>query len=1196
MWMRTTGLMLGTALLVGAPAHAASQTILGKKLIIKDAGSPTTRKIVASAKEFSSPDTVVGDPVANGGSLRVVAYGGTPSDETFALPAAGWKAIGTTGFKFLGTLVPGQPVKKVIIKKAPSGVFLVKAIVKGTFGPINTVPPSPGTDGGIMLTLGGGDTYCVGYGGPLAGGTVINTATAFKVINPTSESCPGAGACPPTVARAKVITQPNELIDGEMSRGELGDVLLYNDEVQVVIQKPGRVMFGIGPYGGNIIDADLQRCDVGERDQFEEMAPLINIENTANYTSVVVLNDGSNGAPAVVRATGPDDLLDYINPSSTVASFGAAFPPAADDTDLPIDVQTDYILEAGKPYVRVETTITNLSPNPVPFYFGDVLNGSGEIEQFQPSYGFGEPLITDICPVSTWQPCTLLGSGSCDPCSYLAYAGHDGGSGVSYGYFHDLDTRNIANNPIGTTAFSTSGVAVPLIGQRVAFTLIGATQPNFQVAAAGNPGDSRTIRRYFAVGDGSAGSIMNIRAGVQGFTTLGTVQGTVTSGGSPLPDAQVTVLGAPYAGGPVMNVVTQFRTAADGTYAGQLLAGNYDIRINKDGHEVASPDPASIVVTAGNTTTQDFTVPEAGTVVVNVTDENNQPIPAKVQLVGFDPSPNPANTQTVLIVNVSAGVFDDFEDELQYGIAAVAFADRTGTTGQFPVEPGTYQLAVSHGPRYSAAQQNVVVTAGATTTVNVQLAKVLDTSGFIASDYHVHAINSPDAQVPNADRVATMLAEGMDFFTPSDHDFRTDFETVVNAMGVSDILATAQSAEITTFDYGHFNSWPVTRDPLQLNGGGVDFGRAGIAPGMDFPAFGSFNLRPEEIFATAHADPRANLIQVNHMRSHFNLDGLGIDTAQTPPQSTVPGAARRLDPAIPNYFSPDFDALEVWIGTDGRSGDLQTFVGENLGDWFNMLNQGILRSGVADSDTHQKRTTQMNARTFVASAVTDPMLLHVDANQDAVAANIVAGRSIGTNGPFMRIQADAASTGESASLDDGASTMVSTTDGAVTITLDIQSPTWAEFDKVQFFTNAKPQPFGATTPPRYRALANNACSPASGCIEKVAGVDFTVNTVNVAPSVPGGDRLEATVVLNLTGLTQDTWVVALVRGTDGVSRPLFPIIPNSLKHAGNTTLADLTDGNVGEDGVVALAFTNPIYIDADDDDVFTPPGVMLTPP
>ena len=39
------------------------------------------------------------------------------------------------------------------------------------------------------------------------------------------------------------------------------------------VQKLGRVFFGIGTYGGNIIDADLQRTSGPERDNFEEFIP-----------------------------------------------------------------------------------------------------------------------------------------------------------------------------------------------------------------------------------------------------------------------------------------------------------------------------------------------------------------------------------------------------------------------------------------------------------------------------------------------------------------------------------------------------------------------------------------------------------------------------------------------------------------------------------------------------------------------------------------------------------------------------------------------------------------------------------------------------------------------------------------------------------------------------------------------------------
>ena len=68
----------------------------------------------------------------------------------------------------------------------------------------------------------------------------------------------------------------------------------------------------------------------------------------------------------------------------------------------------------------------------------------------------------------------------------------------------------------------------------------------------------------------------------------------------------------------------------------------------------------------------------------------------------------------------------------------------------------------------------------------------------------------------------------------------------------------------------------------------------------------------------------------------------------------------------------------------------------------------------------------------------------------------------------------------------------------------------------------------------------------------------------------------------------------LVRGTPGVSRPLFPVLPTASSRATNTTLADLIDGNLGEGGETALAFTNPLYVDVDGGG-WTAPGVRITP-
>ena len=54
------------------------------------------------------------------------------------------------------------------------------------------------------------------------------------------------------------------------------------------------------------------------------------------------------------------------------------------------------------------------------------------------------------------------------------------------------------------------------------------------------------------------------------------------------------------------------------------------------------------------------------------------------------------------------------------------------------------------------------------------------------------------------------------------------------------------------------------------------------------------------------------------------------------------------------------------------------------------------------------------------------------------------------------------------------------------------------------------------------------------------------------------------------------------------------VVPEDLDPASNTTLEDLTDDNLGEGGVLAYAFTNPLFIDVGGDG-WTPPGVANAP-
>ncbi|HSP99402.1 MAG TPA: CehA/McbA family metallohydrolase [Candidatus Dormibacteraeota bacterium] len=986
-------------------------------------------------------------------------------------------------------------------------------------------------------------------------------------------------------ALLKQISNTADCVGGRLSRCRANDYLLANDRIRVVVQDIQRNLFGIGQYGGQIIDGDLVRTSGPDRDNFEEWSISLNIESTAHYTSLTILNDGSNGGPAVLRATGVDDLIDFVNPSSVVASFGFNLPASANDFDLPVTITTDYILDPGANYVRVETTVHNTSASGIDIFFGEYIGGSGQIKLFQTGYGFGEPLVTTACPPT--MP---------NLCNYTAWSGMGDADGVSYGYMHEVP---------GSSTFTTSGVHVPQLKTDVLFALIGLAGPPFHIGPNGDPDDDLKLARYFIVGDGSAGSIEDTRNQIECVPT-GTLTGTVTAGGNPAVRAGVAVI-APATFGPggvSKNVFVNTNTDDNGNYSVTLPPGSYTVAANLDGspYEGGGDTPLEhpITITAFGTTTQNIALPATGALQVAVVDENSDPSPAKVSVVGFDPSPDFIVTQSLFgLVNNRTGMFGDLEDPYPFGMAKVAWVGPTGNSGVVPLEPGNYQVYVSRGAEFSLDSTLVTITAGNTTPVSAQVERVIDSDGFVAADFHVHSIDSPDAAVTNVQRVSSMLGEGVEFFATTDHDFRANFQPTINALGASNLIGTTVGEEITSFDYGHFNAWPVIQNLSQVNNGAVDFGGAAPA-GQDYPSSGFYNETPEGIIALGHADApgSSNTVQINHVHSFFGLDGgsgLAIDTGLTPPASVVPAAARRLNPANANFFLNNdgagpaplsFDALEVWIGDD-RAQVLTNFLGQNAGDWFNLINQGIVRTGIGDSDTHNQFVNVAGfPHNMVAMPTDDPSQL--SALADTISANVNAGHSFATNGPMVRFSANAVSTGETASLELGEPTTIATTDGSVTINVDIQSPTWAEFDKVEYYIN----------PITTRVTKTNQQTGAGAIsVNRYKITPTTTQTVSPVPVAVIGtssSRLEASTSLTLTGLMQDIWVVVMVKGTDGVSRPLYPVIGNSLKTTTNTSLAQLTDGNLGEDGIEALAFTNPLFIDVDGGG-WTPPGVLVAP-
>lgn len=1029
-------------------------------------------------------------------------------------------------------------------------------------------------------------------------------------------------------AVARVVTGAQDLVNGPLARGRVGDVVIENRNIRVIIQKGGRNWFSIAQFGGNIIDAARKNPDgtLATLDNYEESVLGTNIESAPNYQEVFVQQAGGENPdgsciPAIVRAEGEngegaqDDLLDFVNGSSAIRDLGFMFPDAADDVDLPLTFRTDYTLNTNENFVTMDTTAINDTGAAVPIFMVEYMNGAGEVEFFQHGYGFGEPLLTSPC----------------DSCNVAIYNGHEGAAGISYGIVHQFPT---------TTSLSVSGVSILVYGtDALQIALLGNIPAPFSVPANGE----LNFQRFFVIGDGSVASVLDVKHQIFGEAT-GTLSGQVTDSNGPVANAEIAVITtdndfAPFIAvprGPSTIVANHFRTDANGRYSGTLRPGTYELRINGPNRLAGTPSVQSVDITADATTTQDFTLPLPARIRVQVVDENSLPVAAKVQLIGLDASPDaaePLNGESILgQVETESGFFGDANaDPRGAGIVfteyAVADPTKTGAvtvgdTGVFEIEPGTYQLSVSRGIRYSEHTEEVVLTEGQLTQVTARVVQVVDTPNYIFGDFHVHAFNSPDSEVTNRERVAAYLSEDMDFFTPSDHGMRVDFVPIVADMGVGNRIASAPSAENTTFDYGHINAWPVAVDgsPASTDEasqsddpktalGSVDWG--GAAPvGQDFPSQNNFGLTPAQIFAEAKNDAfsggRETVVQINHVEGHFAL-GLEIDTGVVPPQSAKDPAERRLDPAETNLFdeSLGFDALELWIGVDGRVHQFDHLFGENLGDWFNMLNQGIVKTFVSNSDTHERRLNSFATRNMISAPASllngaSPNFTALRTNPHDLGDQVIAGRSVATNSLMLEVKAlnqvpQQAGLEISDAFGTDDAPLPSADGEIVDLNISIRAPDWAEYDEILIYVNGETvrtasDPLGLTpaTPARY-LLCEPTATLNVGAVADAA--TFTRETV-VAATVNGTDfsRFETNVSVPIVSPSEDYWVVVIARGNDGVSLPMWPMYANDYVKDPNGD-GDLTNRQVTDTGMPALAITNPIFVDVDGNGTWDAPGV-----
>lgn len=376
----------------------------------------------------------------------------------------------------------------------------------------------------------------------------------------------------------------------------------------------------------------------------------------------------------------------------------------------------------------------------------------------------------------------------------------------------------------------------------------------------------------------------------------------------------------------------------------------------------------------------DLPSPNAGFIVANVVDQDGNAVPSQIRLSGS-------------------------EVRTHYDI---------GRSEPFAVEAGTWDLEASLGEEYSlGVATGVQVAAGETTTVDITLNRVLDTTNWVSGDMHQHANRSPDSEVSAVNRALSNYTAGVDFFAPSDHEHVEDFRGIVAGMGLQDQLYVFQGQEISPIR-AHMNAFPMEYRNAETAGGAVPL--AVRVEGGDGRQVRQLT-QPE--MAERARERGARLIQINHARdgSLPFFDTVGLDPLTVQPTKEF------------DQWFEDFESMEIFNEFDAACTLMR--------DFFSFHRHGKILSGVGNSDTHTLSSPAGYPRNYLFIDGDT----QADITDDALIDAINAHRVVISGGLFMDFT-NGTLPGDTI-----------TASGTYDAHLRIQSPEWAKADVLITYVN-----------------------------------------------------------------------------------------------------------------------------------------------
>ncbi|MCX7943409.1 MAG: CehA/McbA family metallohydrolase [Deltaproteobacteria bacterium] len=551
--------------------------------------------------------------------------------------------------------------------------------------------------------------------------------------------------------------------------GGQGDYLLMNEKAAYVISKPGNDN-AYYLYGGILIDAiAVKGCNQVALEDFEELGIIVGKLNTTDFSSSIlrmfrgdtieIINNGSDGKPAIIRVIGTDDTFWLVEGELMKMALSDGKERKMSEP-LGIEIIVDYILPPDSPVLNIKITFKNKSNVKKSFISG--------IAVF-----FG-----DSTPVKYFSS------------SAIEVEGFRIDQGIPWIYASDnVKSYAISWKNANMSTMEVIGVTGIVDGNQLLSPI--------ELDPMGSANDSKTITVLFSVGEGGSNSATRefIRFNPTPIPNvsyeLHDISGKVLdSKGMPMPNVRVEFMAKSPKRGfmPLEDLFTNDL----GEFFGRVAIFSdpqyqYQISVKIEGY----PETAPLIVQKDNLKDIIINVPDTGFLKIDIKDDLSRNTAARLSF--YDQNEN---------------------------LSRVIYTASGKET--IKVAPGSYRLIITKGYEYQYVERDVKIEAGKTTEVIEVINRVVDTKGYLSTDTHVHASPSPDNTISIKDRIVTIAAEGLDVSVTTDHEFINSWKIGIDESGLDDFIINYPGEEVTASIPEHHNIYPVEPDyKINARGGYV---------------------------------------------------------------------------------------------------------------------------------------------------------------------------------------------------------------------------------------------------------------------------------------------------------------------------------------------------------------------------------------